>query len=80
MILSFPIGCLPANNEYNCCTTSAPCQLGKGDCDSSDDGTCAGSLVCGTDNCQDFDGSSDAAMDCCKEGSIIALFHTMTIC
>jgi hypothetical protein len=37
-----------------------PCELSEGDCDN--DGECAGSLVCGTDNCG---GSFESAADCC---------------
>lgn len=46
----------------NCCDHQL-CGLNEGDCDL--DSQCAGSLVCGVDNCE---GSSfDATDDCCKE-------------
>merc|ERR1739838_1101788 len=45
-----------------CCTSEFLCLEGEGDCD--DDGDCAGSLVCGTDNC----GSPfQDTHDCCYE-------------
>ena len=37
--------------------------LGKGDCDTDDD--CAGTLVCGTDNCIDTNPDALLANDCC---------------
>jgi hypothetical protein len=47
-------------DTWACCTALQPCELGGGDCDS--DGECAGSLVCGTDNCG---GIFDSLADCC---------------
>ena len=53
--------------DYSCCTSSNPCNVGKGDCDS--DYECAGSLVCGTNNCKsDFSSSETnwtSLADCC---------------
>ena len=37
--------------SYGCCTSANPCSFGKGDCDSGDDSSCSGDLICGTDNC-----------------------------
>ena len=43
--------------------------MGEGDCDSDSD--CAGDLVCGTDNCQDFDSAFSSTHDCCTSGNKI---------
>merc|ERR1719383_1291500 len=51
--------------DWSYCTASAPCKLGQGDCDSDKD--CSGSLVCGTDNCQDFTAQALNSTDCCME-------------
>ena len=48
--------------DWNWCSI-APCGEGKGDCDKDDH--CEGSLVCGTDNCQDFDSTQNSKKDCC---------------
>merc|ERR1739838_1019421 len=56
--------CLLDNGRMSgtCCTSEFLCLEGEGDCD--DDGDCAGSLVCGTDNC----GSPfQDTHDCCYE-------------
>merc|ERR1712123_562514 len=52
-----------SSSDWNFCSVSAPCSLGQGDCDS--DAECANSLICGPDNCQDFDINADSAADCC---------------
>ena len=44
--------------DDGCCTEDNPCGDRDGDCDN--DSQCAGSLVCGTDNCPWGD-----ADDCC---------------
>ena len=51
--------CNPADNDYYCCTSNNPCDIGEGDCDSDDE--CAGNLVCGTENCA----AGNSYMDCC---------------
>ena len=56
-------GCSPGHNVPTCCSTLGPCQVGEGGC--SADSDCQGDLVCGKDNCQLFNASSDASMDCC---------------
>jgi len=40
-----------------------PCSEGQGDCDNDDE--CAGSLVCGKDNCRTFSNYAEATADCC---------------
>ena len=45
--------------QDGCCTPANPCDLGGGDCDSDED--CAGSLVCGTDNCRQHHSGAVAA-------------------
>ena len=54
-----PQRCNPADNNLSCCSSTYPCNLGEGHCDSDDE--CAGNLVCGQDNC----GAGDYNMDCC---------------
>ena len=49
------------------CSPDAPCSFSQGDCDSDDE--CAGSLKCGSDNCNQPQHNSwrfDA--DCCAKG------------
>ena len=53
-------------DNHSCCTSSYPCVTGEGDCDSDSD--CAGDLVCGTDNCRNFDSAYTAEADCCTLG------------
>jgi len=58
--------CLLSNGRYtgSCCTSTNQCLEGEGDCDSDSD--CAGSLVCGTNNC---DSVFAATHDCCEHES-----------
>ena len=54
----------------DCCKGSQPCGKGEGDCDQDND--CAGSLVCGENNCgwgMDPGGNLD---DCCEEPATIS--------
>merc|ERR1712079_393174 len=51
--------CDPTMNDWSCCTVSAPCGVGLGDCDGDND--CAGDLVCGLNNCA----AGDSGLDCC---------------
>ena len=62
-------GCDANADDSGCCTDSYPCSMGEGDCDSDTD--CAGALVCGTDNCQDFDSAFSSTHDCCTSGNKI---------
>jgi hypothetical protein len=55
--------CPPGNNNANCCTAASPCSTGEGDCDN--DSHCQGALLCGSNNCRDFDASARQWMDCC---------------
>ena len=55
--------CLGVSGDGSCCTSQRPCGRGQGDCDT--DAHCAGSLTCGTDNCQDFSPSALSSYDCC---------------
>jgi len=41
------------------------CTLGQGDCDTDTD--CHGNLVCGDDNCRQFNSHAHRYADCCKE-------------
>ena len=54
-----PRNCNPANNDQTCCTSSAQCSLGEGDCDYDSD--CSGDLICGDNNCS----AGESIMDCC---------------
>ena len=47
--------------------------MGEGDCDSDDGSDCAGDLVCGTDNCQNFDSAYSSTHDCCTTGNKIII-------
>ena len=58
--------CTASRDDGSCCTSTAPCALGGGDCDN--DIECAGDLVCGTDNCIDWDSAWPSTSDCCKKG------------
>ena len=61
------LSCDASNSDYGCCTSSNPCGLGEGDCDS--DSECNGDLICGLDNCQSLDsGWAYSDIDCCIEG------------
>ena len=48
----------------SCCTTSAKCGEGEGDCDSNAE--CGKGLVCGTDNC-DYSLGFYQGYDCCTK-------------
>merc|ERR1711962_1809172 len=52
---------IPGDVSY--CTSSGPCTFGQGDCDK--DTECSGSLVCGKDNCRDFNSKAEPSYDCC---------------
>ena len=64
-----------ATGNRDCCTNTAPCDVGEGDCDEDID--CAGSLVCGDDNCA-WSGNQTGSNqdDCCVDPQ--ALFTTST--
>ena len=52
-------------DAYTCCTSSNPCGVHQGDCDS--DSECEDGLACGRDNCQSpFPSDSD----CCEQGNL----------
>ena len=63
MIIFFILDCTGIQGTGSCCTSSFPCKLGGGDCDT--DGDCEGPLVCGVDNCQDFNPAAGEDYDCC---------------
>ena len=56
----------PERSLTSCCRPETPCGEGGGDCDHDDD--CAGNLVCGFDNCVDYDASWPMTYDCCMPG------------
>ena len=43
----------------------SPCEVGGGDCNYEED--CAGDLVCGKFNCQDFHPLAESYVSCCVE-------------
>lgn len=52
--------------DWNCCSSSNPCDIGGGDCDYDSD--CTGSLICGRDNCRNHAVSGSdwpITADCC---------------
>ena len=57
--------------SYGCCTSANPCSFGKGDCDSGDDSSCSGDLICGTDNCLKDFGFGNSDSDCCIDASML---------
>ena len=54
--------------DWNCCSSTNPCDIGGGDCDRDSD--CLGDLTCGNDNCKiDFSSSGSnwhQSADCCE--------------
>jgi len=54
--------------DWACCSSSSPCDVGGGDCDSDSD--CAGDLTCGNDNCKrDYSSAGSnwsRFADCCE--------------
>ena len=58
--------------DEGCCTTNDPCKEGDGDCDNNNE--CAGSLICGEDNCPWGDGD-----DCCRKGCCIIGIYCLHI-
>ena len=44
------------------------CTEGQGDCDSHDE--CLGNLVCGKDNCKDFNPEAKFDTDCCVKAGM----------
>ena len=62
--LSF-VGLRCKSKDSGCCTEATPCLDGDGDCDN--DRQCAGSLVCGIDNCPWGDDE-----DCCEKKVVVS--------
>ena len=62
-----------SGQDKGCCTTSTPCSIGEGDCDS--DADCVGGLQCGKDNCPwgDLD-------DCCTGICLYVVLSLTVIC
>jgi len=53
--------CTGLSSELDCCT--GQCGVGEGDCD--EDSDCAGNLICGLDNCRNFNSQAYQLSDCC---------------
>ena len=49
--------------DWNCCSSSNPCTVGQGDCDSDSD--CQGSLICGHNTSTDCPSGAPGSFDCC---------------
>ena len=54
--------------DWDFCTSSAPCTHGHGDCDGDDE--CAEHHLCGEDNCRHFWTQAEALADCCVPGGV----------
>ena len=68
--------CDAAAADEDCCTSSAPCGLHEGDCDT--DADCAGALVCGIDNCNNMGlGFPSDMYDCCVPGTVCMFVQMM---
>jgi len=55
--------CTGLKGSSACCTKDAPCKEKGGDCD--DDQDCEGSLICGYNNCKEFNPDAEETYDCC---------------
>ena len=53
-------------NTWSCCSVTNKCKEDEGDCDSDDQ--CEGNLICGFNNCQNFDPLADCCFDPTKRG------------
>jgi len=51
--------------DWDYCSSDNLCSSGQGDCDL--DAECDGTLVCGNNNCQDFDSTVASGKDCCRD-------------
>ena len=61
---------------WSCCSSSNPCNVGGGDCDTDSD--CAGSLRCGNNNCRaiGIPGSNwSSSADCCEGNPNVVEFN-----
>jgi len=58
-----PVSCDGTSSDWDCCSSLSPCQENEGDCDN--DSECAGSLVCGNDNCPSINPLAHRFADCC---------------
>ena len=54
-------------NNWSCCSSSKPCTIGQGDCDT--DSHCQGNLVCGHNTSTDCPSGAPSGFDCCKASS-----------
>ncbi len=64
--------------DDDCCTSTHPCDVGRGDCDF--DSHCRGPLICGSNNCLDMAANDtdvadihefDEGDDCCEEKPVV---------
>merc|ERR1712106_181519 len=70
--------CSGIEGERSCCSKEEPCKEGGGDCD--DDEDCSGSLVCGRNNCQDFNPLATTSADCCKKNKCSGMSDERSCC
>ena len=58
--------CSASQNDSDCCSPYNLCREGEGDCDK--DADCDSGLICGYDNCLDFNSSwTNSTFDCCTQ-------------
>merc|ERR1712215_207581 len=60
--------CTGETGTADCCTVDSPCDLGGGDCDSNAE--CSGDLVCGQNNCKQFNTNAASQNDCCTDSKV----------
>ena len=66
--MKFCIGCEKGKTDWNCCSLSNQCGIGGGDCDVDEE--CKAGLICGRNNCLEFNSQASRTADCCmKKGS-----------
>ena len=70
LALAAALGNSNADYSWDFCTEERPCDVGEGDCDR--DAECAGTAVCGRNNCNDEFGTDVSSnMDCCRENRLM---------
>ena len=67
-----------APHQATCCTATQPCGEGGGDCDQDVD--CGAGLVCGTDNCRQFNKQAHKDYDCCAKAGRVHIELVSDIC
>jgi len=60
--------CYEGKTDRDCCSSSNKCGEGGGDCDS--DSHCKSGLVCGSNNCREFNSQASKSADCCMKKGV----------